>query len=119
VLCCGLLYLTTAIRTMSYGMSPMRSWPLILGMYTMFSTVCAIPLLLAGFRMRVCCGVVLSVGILVFIMSESIAGVEEHVFRRQCQQSQVTETIFQERWWPFRHHYLGYNPTTQQFFGGD
>jgi hypothetical protein len=28
-------------------------------------------------------------------------------------------TIYQQRWWPFRHHSLYYDPTTQEFGGHD
>lgn len=119
ILFCGLLYLAISIRTASYGMTPLMHWPFVAGLFMLFSTVCAIPLLVAGFTIRKSFGIVVCIGIAIFVVSESVAGVEEYMFRRHCRNSHITETVFQERWWPFHHHYLGYNPTTQRFFGGD
>jgi len=119
ILFCGLLYLAISIRTSSYGMTPLKQWPVLVGLFTLFSPVCIIPLLVAGVPVRKNLGMVIGVGIAVFTVSESVAGVEEYIFRKHCRNSRITATIFQERWWPCRHHYLGYNPTTQGFFGGD
>ncbi len=115
----GLVYLGLAMRTASYGSTALIWWPLMLGMFILFSTVCLLPLLAAGYSLRKSFCLIVGIGISIFAISESVAGVEEYFFRRYCQHHQFTETVFRKRWWPFRHHYLGYNPETKQYFGGD
>lgn len=119
-----LLYFTLAIRTYGFGTTPIRGYLLVIGYLTGISAIMLFPFFIAyrPTKLSVACyaGLILLVGSFAFLSAESYATLEEHLFMRECSATPNNqETVFKQRWWPFRHHYIGYHPQTGEYFGGD
>ena len=119
-----LMYFTLMIRTYQHGSTPIHGYPLVVG----YLAGLCIPILLPFFiayrpaksTIVRYAGLCILVASLSFIFSETYAGVEEYIFERECSTlPKEGDSIFKSRWWPFEHHYLGYHPETESFFGGD
>ena len=119
-----LLYFTLAIRTYGFGATPIRGYPAIIGCLTGISAIALTPFFIAYRPAKISAmryiGLILLVGSFAFLMAESYATLEEHLFMRECSTISNTQgTVFTQRWWPFQHHYIGYHPQTGKYFGGD
>jgi hypothetical protein len=54
------------------------------------------------------------------LLSEAYATVEERLFVASCRDlPPATPTVFKDRWWPNRNHYLFFEPSTGELGGGD
>ena len=136
-------FVMTSLRTMSYGGYPVFRdvGSTLQSLAAAFVPYVLPPVALLTLRrrplrwLRVAAAVV--VGAVLF--SELWAGIEEARWRalapELAAQAEASDsggldlfarslgvssaTIYQQRWWPFRHHSLYYDPTTQEFGGHD
>jgi len=108
-------YMLLVCRTQQFGMH-VGSALLACGLFVLPAAA------LLGFRRNwkkwflsalLICGVCL-------IVSETVAGIEEHLFKSRVESASIThKAVSQKRWWPCGHHGIYFEPESQKFGAHD
>ncbi len=120
----GVLYLYGGLRTSMYGPVDWPKWPLLIGLVASYGAAFALPFFLA-YRMTwrrfgYYSMAWFATATLVIALIEVRAQAEERRFRVECANiPSDSEQVFICRDWPYGSNFLGYDPKTGLFWGGD
>ncbi len=110
-------WILLVVRTQGWGSVRSVVWTVMLA--ALFVLPSALIVCLNGRWRRMVAGALI-ICLVSIVVCEGIATFEEYLFRRQCaSMPEIQETVFKNRWWPFGHHFIYYDPSTKTFAGGD